>query len=60
MTRNVGSIDRLLRVVVGLALIASAVAGWFSPWGYVGVVPLLTAIVGFCPRTPFLGSTPAR
>ena len=55
MTRNVGSIDRVLRVVVGLALIASAVAGWFSPWGYIGVVPLLTAVVGFCPAYTLLG-----
>ena len=55
MTKNVGSIDRLLRVVVGLALIASAVAGWFSPWGYIGVVPLLTAVVGFCPAYTLLG-----
>lgn len=55
MTRNVGSIDRVLRIVVGLALIASAAGGWFSPWGYIGVVPLLTAIFGFCPAYTLLG-----
>jgi hypothetical protein len=55
MTRNVGSTDRTLRIVVGLALIVSAVAGWFTPWGYVGVVPLLTALVGFCPAYTLVG-----
>ncbi|MFO1151632.1 MAG: DUF2892 domain-containing protein [Alsobacter sp.] len=55
MTRNVGAIDRTLRIVVGLALIAAAVAGWFTPWGYIGVVPLLTALVGFCPAYTLIG-----
>lgn len=49
MTANVGGIDRLLRIAVGLALIALAVTGVWSPWGYIGVVPLLTGIVRFCP-----------
>jgi hypothetical protein len=55
MTKNVGSIDRVLRVVIGLALIVSAYAGWFSPWGYIGVVPLLTALVGICPAYSLFG-----
>lgn len=49
MPKNVGVIDRALRAVVGLILIALAVLDIFSPWGWVGVVPLLTAFVGFCP-----------
>lgn len=55
MTRNVGGIDRVLRVVVGLALILSAITGIFAPWGYIGIVPLLTAFVGFCPAYTLLG-----
>jgi hypothetical protein len=55
MSRNVGGVDRLLRVLVGLALIASAIAGWIGPWGYVGVIPILTALVGFCPAYALLG-----
>ncbi len=48
MTRNVGSIDRIVRVVAGLALIAAGVyyKAW---WGVIGVVPLATAALGWCP-----------
>lgn len=55
MTRNVGGIDRVLRIVVGLALIVSALTGMFSPWGYIGIVPLLTAFVGYCPAYSLIG-----
>ena len=58
--RNVGSIDRIARVVIGLALIAYAIplgfpqTGW--NWiGWIGVVPLLTAVVGYCPAYSLLG-----
>lgn len=66
MTENVGWIDRVLRIVIGLALIAFAM-GWGVPatgwnWiGWIGVVPLLTAVFGFCPAYRVLGiSTGAR
>jgi fatty acid desaturase len=55
MPKNVGVIDRALRAVVGLILIALAVLGIFAPWGWVGVVPLLTAFIGFCPAYTLLG-----
>jgi hypothetical protein len=60
MTRNVGSIDRILRIVVGLALIAYAIPIGFSQtgwnWvGWIGVVPILTALVGNCPAYSLLG-----
>jgi hypothetical protein len=57
---NVGSVDRIVRVVVGLVLIAYAVpigfhqTGW--NWtGWIGVVPLLTAIFGYCPAYSLFG-----
>ena len=59
MTANVGGIDKILRIVVGLALIAFALLGpatisW--KWiGWVGVVPLLTGLFNFCPFYPLLG-----
>lgn len=54
MTKNMGSIDRILRVVVGIALIALAATGTVGWWGYIGVVPLLTAVIGWCPAyVPF-------
>lgn len=52
MTANVGIIDRILRVIVGLALIALAlgyIPGYQSVWGWVGVVPLVTGLFGTCP-----------
>ena len=55
MSRNVGTIDRVLRIIVGLALIAGAAAGTIGVWGWIGVVPVLTALVGFCPAYTLLG-----
>lgn len=49
MTKNEGNLDRALRVIAGLALIGLAASGQIGPWGYVGVVPLLTGAIGFCP-----------
>jgi len=54
MKTNVGSIDRILRAVAGLALIAWALMGG-PVWAWIGVVPLATALIGFCPVYPLLG-----
>ncbi|HHI80487.1 MAG TPA: DUF2892 domain-containing protein [Planctomycetes bacterium] len=53
--KNVGGIDRLLRVIVGAVLIALVFVGPKTPWGWIGVVPLLTALIGFCPLYSLLG-----
>jgi hypothetical protein len=54
MKLNVGGIDRILRIVVGLALIAWALLG--GPiWAWIGVVPLATGAVGFCPLYRMIG-----
>ena len=55
MKTNVGGIDRILRAVIGLALIALTLAGTIGAWGWIGVVPLLTAALGFCPLYTVLG-----
>ena len=55
MKLNVGGIDRILRIIVGLVLIALAATGTVGGWGYIGVVPLLTGIFRFCPAYPLLG-----
>ncbi len=51
MTRNVGGIDRILRIVVGIALIAFALFSGheYAVWGWVGVVPLATGLIRWCP-----------
>lgn len=55
MLKNVGGLDRVLRVVVGLALIVMAVAGTIGVWGWIGVVPLVTGLAGRCPAYRLLG-----
>lgn len=57
MTNNVGTIDKLLRVVIGLALLAFAIfSGHPYAWvGFIGVMPLLTAALGTCPLYSVLG-----
>lgn len=60
MAQNVGGIDRILRILVGVVLIAFAL-GFVAPgtgynWlGWIGVVPLLTALIGNCPLYSILG-----
>ena len=55
MTKNVGGVDRTLRIVVGLALIAAAATGTIGLWGYIGLVPLATGLMGWCPPYAILG-----
>ena len=55
MTKNEGTIDRALRVIVGLVLIALVFVGPQTAWGWIGLVPLLTGLVGFCPLYRIFG-----
>lgn len=55
MKFNVGGIDRILRVVVGAGLVAATVLGAIPVWGYIGIIPLVTGLVGFCPLYPIIG-----
>jgi hypothetical protein len=59
MTTNEGTLDRTVRIVVGLALIGVAL-GLYGPeytsaWGWIGVLPLVTGVVGWCPGYSLLG-----
>jgi hypothetical protein len=47
--RNVGTVDRIIRVIVGLAILALVIVGPKTAWGWLGLVPLVTALVGWCP-----------
>jgi hypothetical protein len=55
MKANVGGIDRILRVIVGLALIVWAVALNGPIWAWIGVVPLVTGLFKFCPVYTLMG-----
>jgi len=60
MKINTGCIDRALRVVIGLALITMATTGTVGMWGWIGVVPLLTGLIGFCPLYTIMGTNTCR
>ena len=55
MSANVGTIERILRIVVGLGLIAIVFVGTQTNWGWFGVIPLLTGLIGWCPPYALLG-----
>jgi hypothetical protein len=55
MPKNEGTIDRVLRIIVGAILIALVFVGPQTPWGWIGVIPLVTGFVGWCPAYRLLG-----
>lgn len=55
MSRNEGTIDRVLRVIAGLVLLSLVFVGPQTPWGWIGIVPLLTGLVGICPIYSIFG-----
>jgi hypothetical protein len=52
---NEGKTDRVLRVIIGLALLALVFVGPQTAWGWIGLVPLLTGLFGFCPVYRLVG-----
>lgn len=54
MTKNVGSLDRLLRIVIGALLILGALMGW-GVWMWIGVIPLATGLMSSCPLYSLFG-----
>lgn len=61
MIANVGTVDRAVRILAGLALIVAAAMGWIGVWGWLGVVVLATGVFRFCPAyLPFGLSTCKR
>jgi len=55
MKINEGGIDRALRIIVGVVLIALVFVGPKTPWGWIGLIPLITGLVGICPLYAILG-----
>lgn len=55
MSHNTSSIDRIIRVIIGVALLALVFVGPKTPWGWIGLVPLATAAIGYCPLYAILG-----
>mgnify|MGYP003588050443 CR=1 FL=1 len=55
MKSNVGGIDRILRIAIGLVLIGLAATSTIGVWGWLGVLPLVTAFIGWCPPYALFG-----
>ena len=60
MSPNVGTVDRLVRIIAGLVLITLAALGKVGGWGYIGIVPLATGLFRFCPAYRLLGLRTCR
>lgn len=60
MTRNEGSLDRGIRIVLGIALLLLSVVGPRSAWGLVGLIPLATGLLGTCPLYRVFGINTCR
>jgi hypothetical protein len=60
MKCNVGNTDRILRITAGSLLIILAITGIIGPWGWIGIVPLITGFFRFCPAYPLLGMSTAK
>ena len=58
MKLNEGGLDRILRIAVGLAVLSLVFVGPKTPWAWLGLIPLLTGVIGFCPLYALLGLNP--
>lgn len=57
MKPNVGTFDRALRIIIGLVLISLVFVGPHTPWGWIGIIPLVTGLVSFCPAYAIFGAS---
>lgn len=55
MPRNEGTLDRALRIILGLILLSLVFVGPQTAWGWIGIVPLATGLLGFCPLYKIIG-----
>ena len=55
MKKNVGSVERVIRIIAGIAILSLAFIGPKSSWAYLGIIPLATGLIGWCPPYALLG-----
>lgn len=55
MKANVGNLDRALRIIAGVVLLALTAMNVIGPWGWLGIIPIATGLTRFCPAYPLLG-----
>ena len=59
-TTNIGPTERIVRALLGIGILSLAFLGPRTPWAYLGVIPLMTAIIGWCPLYRMLGISTLR
>jgi hypothetical protein len=60
MKVNIGSVERVIRIVAGIVILPLAFMGPHTPWAYLGVIPLLTGLIGWCAPYALLGISTVR
>jgi hypothetical protein len=55
MKKNIGSVERIIRVVIGLIIFSLAFVGPASPWAFFGLIPVITGLIGWCPPYAIFG-----
>ena len=60
MKPNIGKVERIVRIVVGIGVLSLAFVGPRTPWAYLGILPLLTGLVGWCPPYALFGISTVR
>lgn len=55
ISANIGTVERAVRVIVGVAILSLTIIGPRTPWAYLGIVPILTGLSGWCPLYSVLG-----
>ena len=55
MNKNIGSTDRWIRIIVGVVLIVLTLTDTIGAWGWLGIIPLATALINFCPLYRLIG-----
>ena len=60
MKTNIGKVERIIRIAVGLAVLSLAIVGPRAQWAYFGIFPLLSGVIGWCPPYALLGISTVR
>jgi len=60
MKKNIGSTERIIRIIAGAGILSLAFAGPQSPWAYLGIIPLATGLAGWCPPYALLGKSTCK
>ena len=55
MKKNIGNVERIVRVVLGIIVVSLAFLGPRSPWAFLGIIPIVTGLIGYCPPYALLG-----